>query len=179
MSTLLTASRIRTFRCHSCDELIATNRLVCESCKTQYSPEAAEVAANREDFLLQMEHDASHASHSVFAAYLWYVLAGLLIGWHAKEDITALDFNLWAYLHELQAFLVTGVLIIPIFLAYAAWQLVSWHRRFSRYTDPDPRVVEARREYYSGWRQFALATALYLVLVVTPLVLRGVNVLGL
>lgn len=176
---LLLQERIRTLRCPKCNGITATNRDACPTCGVSLSPGELAVAADREDVLLTMEHDADHALHTAELACYWNFIILVPIIHQLFDDLKTLSFNYELALYEINIFLTVNAVVMPLVLMYGLYLLIKWHRQFASEDRNDPRIWTSWNAWRRGLMHFLVAVGLYVGLDVLPFAIRGPNVFGL
>ena len=108
-----------------------------------------------------MEHDASHALHSAIVAYVWYILFLIYIGRDVLHSLLLFDFTGLALAIQTSMFVLLATVLVPIFLRYALYLIVSWWRAFGDFVVVDPRASEAKQTWRKAILHWSIGVFVY------------------
>jgi hypothetical protein len=175
---MLGTNQVRTYPCPKCTKITSTSSERCKHCGTLLDPHTAAQAADREEYLISMEHDAKHAVYLVQGSLVMYALLLALMFYRAIGQL-----KYWGYLDvvilakELFTLLAVGVVLMLPFIGISLWNILRWRKAFGVSRYDDDRAREARGEWVSACRQWAVLVLLYVLLDAFPTAYFGLGVL--
>ena len=133
-------------------------------CRRQFSDGEASVAADLEDVLLAMEHDASHAFFISWSGYLWF--AGLVyLVWEGYVNFAP---EVWHTDPETQLVFLVSTALQPVFLIVIAVLITRWHTSYRRVWSQHTRGLAARQDIHKATLNLVVSTLMYAVMAVGP-----------